>query len=210
MRSKLSVSLKMSNRAWGAFFFIITFAMVVVAMMFAHCNAANAARGGVCYEKAVANSKHIFFSIEEGRNVLKDIAKLNKTEQALDLEKKLHTIEKRNSEILSRARMECEKAVVAGKKAINEAAKLVSSLKKELQKSWEERLALKAEVAKYKSQRFTWLLVGIGVGSIVAGGVAFAITGISANEAQLRAGLIGAGAGGVAVGATMIGIAIFR
>lgn len=169
-----------------------------------------AARGGVCYEKASKNSKHIFFSIQEGKRVLLDLKRLNKMEQALDLEKKLLAIEKRNTQMLKEAAKKCNKAVVDSKKALAYTKKIVADLKKQLQKAWSDILVLKGQVQKLKRQRVTYFLVGFGIGAMVAGGIAIAVNSVAQNEQQLRAGLIGAGAGGMAVGASLIGIAIFR
>lgn len=188
---------------------LLIFLVLSLCMSLMHTTAF-AARGGVCYEKATKNSKHIFFSIQEGKRIILDLKRLNKMGQALDLERKLLAIEKRNTKLLEEAAKKCNTAVKDSKKALADAKKLVASLKKQLQKAWSDVLVLKGKVQKLKRQRVTFFLVGFGVGALVAGGVAIAISGVAQNEGQLRAGMIGAGAGGMAVGATLIGIAIFR
>lgn len=184
--------------------FVILLAIMIIPSV------ASGTRHGVCYEKVAKNSKHIFFGVETGKKVMKDIKSLGATKRALGLEKGLLKIAKENNVTLEKANKNCGKALKDSKKALLDSSALVLKLKGELQKSWDRILTLKGQVEKYKRSRTTYLMVGVGIGAIVAGGIAIGINGLASNDAQLRAGLIGTGAGGVAVGATLIGVAILR
>ena len=184
--------------------------IAIISVLLLGCSDAFAASGGVCKETAQEKARHVFFNIETGRQILLDIRKLKKTEIALELEKKLLTIDRRNKQLIQDLNKKCEESKDKLEKALGESSKLISDYKKQLSIAWSEILVLKGKVQKLKRQRVTFFLIGFGVGAAIAGGVALAINFGVQDDKTLRAGLIGAGAGGIVAGATLIGIAIFR
>jgi len=116
-------------------------------------------------------SSHIAFKIEHGKKILKEL----KTYRAIDKERLRLTGEK---ELLNnRIKEWYDKERVEANKIADKQSKVIVNLKLENGDLKKKNDKLILDVAKYKGQRYQYLLMGcvIGAGIVIVGGVAVAV-----------------------------------
>lgn len=165
---------------------VIAVTAIIIASMFAparaHAESDGRAELGSCRIVKARYAKHLYFSIQNGKKILKDAKRLGATQKLLETEKQLHSIEKQMHKATKQQLKNCNTAKQTLKEALKKANETIAGLRKEYDKIQKKSQELNQRLVKqivltkkYKRQRWTWALRISGVLMIVAGGAVIAV-----------------------------------